>query len=347
MIGTWAGRIGLHHPLRLALVGAGVAVVAAGIIVAGKLHTVQPPPPAIAPGAAPTPEAGPLPSKPVFDIVRVGPQGGAVIAGRASPGSEIAIREGDTEIGRTRADSKGDWVFTSDKPLAPGPRTLTLSERGTDGHETKGDGTVFLVVPAKPPTQEANQEVKPPQPALAVLSEPNVPPRVLQPTNPAAPTQLGLAAVEYDETGGLRFTGSAHPGATVRVYIDSHAVGDARADTTGRWTLSPLSEAAPGQHRLRLDELRGTGPVARIELPFTRESPQTAAMAEGSVVVQPGQNLWQMARRAYGAGIRYTVIYSANREQIRDPNLIYPGQLFAMPTEGGTPVTPASSNRSR
>ncbi|MFQ5535738.1 MAG: LysM peptidoglycan-binding domain-containing protein [Sphingomonadales bacterium] len=39
-----------------------------------------------------------------------------------------------------------------------------------------------------------------------------------------------------------------------------------------------------------------------------------------------------MARRIYGAGMRYTVIYRANQGQIRDPDLIYPGQQFALPT---------------
>jgi LysM repeat protein len=49
------------------------------------------------------------------------------------------------------------------------------------------------------------------------------------------------------------------------------------------------------------------------------------------VVVQPGANLWRIARRAYGRGVRYTVIYAANRDQIRDPRLIFPGQVFAVP----------------
>ncbi len=47
--------------------------------------------------------------------------------------------------------------------------------------------------------------------------------------------------------------------------------------------------------------------------------------------MQPGQNLWRMARRAYGSGLRYTVIFLANKDQIRDASLIYPGQVFAVP----------------
>ena len=56
-----------------------------------------------------------------------------------------------------------------------------------------------------------------------------------------------------------------------------------------------------------------------------------AALREGKVVIQPGNNLWNIARRLYGSGFSYTVIYEANKDQIRNPDLIYPGQVFMMP----------------
>jgi nucleoid-associated protein YgaU len=49
----------------------------------------------------------------------------------------------------------------------------------------------------------------------------------------------------------------------------------------------------------------------------------------------PGNSLWRLARRSYGRGIRYVEIYQANRSQIRDPNLIYPGQVLAVPATAG------------
>ena len=51
----------------------------------------------------------------------------------------------------------------------------------------------------------------------------------------------------------------------------------------------------------------------------------------GKVVIQPGNNLWKLSRIIYGRGINFTVIYQANKEQIRNPNRIYPGQIFAIP----------------
>jgi nucleoid-associated protein YgaU len=57
--------------------------------------------------------------------------------------------------------------------------------------------------------------------------------------------------------------------------------------------------------------------------------------APGRVIIQPGNNLWQISRVIYGRGVEYTVIYQANRDQIRNPNLIYPGQILTTP--GVTP----------
>ena len=87
-----------------------------------------------------------------------------------------------------------------------------------------------------------------------------------------------------------------------------------------------------GLHTLRIDQLTSRGQVsARVETPFQRAILPPGSVAEGKVIVQPGHNLWRLARNAYGSGLRYTDIFSANREQIRDPNLIYPGQAFAVP----------------
>ena len=71
--------------------------------------------------------------------------------------------------------------------------------------------------------------------------------------------------------------------------------------------------------------------LARVSLPFSRAEPLTD-MAPGTfVIVQPGNSLWRLARRTYGSGFQYAVIFEANRDQIKDPDLIYPGQVFTMP----------------
>jgi nucleoid-associated protein YgaU len=50
-----------------------------------------------------------------------------------------------------------------------------------------------------------------------------------------------------------------------------------------------------------------------------------------TMVVSPGDTLWRISRVTYGAGARYPVVYKANRVRIRDPNRIFPGQIFVLP----------------
>jgi nucleoid-associated protein YgaU len=65
------------------------------------------------------------------------------------------------------------------------------------------------------------------------------------------------------------------------------------------------------------------------QVPAAAES--AAAAAPTQVIIQPGNNLWKLSRQIYGKGIMYTVIYEANKDQIRRPDLIYPGQIFMTP----------------
>ena len=71
--------------------------------------------------------------------------------------------------------------------------------------------------------------------------------------------------------------------------------------------------------------------VAAEETVAENGEPEAAVARPGHVVIQPGNNLWRISRVIYGRGIEYTAIYEANRDKIRDPDLIYPGQIFATP----------------
>jgi hypothetical protein len=103
-----------------------------------------------------------------------------------------------------------------------------------------------------------------------------------------------------------------------------------------------------GTHRLRLDQLAPNGTVvSRLDRPFTRDQLAAADLPAGHIAIERGQNLWTIARRAYGQGIRYTAIYEANRQDIRNPDLIYPGQVFNLPGSTASPAIPASSSKSR
>ena len=291
--------------------------------------SIPPAPPTTTPPAppSPAPAAAPAEPGPSFDIVRVAPDGSTVLAGRAAPGAAVTVQEAGRTVGTTTTDARGAWVMVPDAKLPPGAGELTVTAKSPDGKAVASDTPVLVVVPT--PATPA----QPAPPVLALLAPPAAPSRVLQaPAGAPAAQRLGLGTVDYDEHGAIRFSGTAPPEAPVRAYVDDHPVGDATADPAGRWAMSPPREVAPGLHELRLDQLTPQGQVAnRVALPFKREELAQAQVSEGQVVVQPGQNLWRLARRSYGAGIRYTLIFLANRDQIRDVNLIYPGQVFATP----------------
>ena len=282
------------------------------------------------PASADGGKAAPVP--PTFDVVRVDPEGNAVIAGRAAPNAVVIIRDGGKEIGRVQADARGEWVFVPEAALSVGSRELTLSAIGEDGTEIESETKVVLAVPEAPAAGKADQ------PAPIALQVPKddaagTAATVLQlPGGEPEDGSLAVRGIEYGGEGNLALSGTAPPNAEVRVYLDNTFVGTAKADETGRWELVPETEIAAGRYTLRVDQVADAGGVAaRIELPFARAAPITELPEGVLVVVQPGHSLWRIARRTYGDGIRFHVIYEGNREQIRDPDLIYPGQVFVMP----------------
>jgi len=292
---------------------------------------------------------------PSFDVVRV-EEGHAVIAGRAAPDASVSVLDGSKTIGEVKANSRGEWVLVPEASLAPGNHELSLSAKLPDGRTLESGRVVVLVVP------EAHKDIagRPASGAKALaLAVPRTegsaePSKVLEapPAQaeaapavqaPAASAEaaagggkslLKLSVVDYDEAGRLVLSGEASANASVEVYLDNRPLGRAQADAGGHWKLVPEDRIEPGLYSLRLDELGPSGQVtARIILPFARAKPNELSMGAGSVVVQPGNSLWRIARRSYGAGVRYTVIYEANKDQIRDPDLIYPGQVFAVPSK--------------
>lgn len=60
-------------------------------------------------------------------------------------------------------------------------------------------------------------------------------------------------------------------------------------------------------------------------------SPKTADSPKRTYTVKKGDCLWNIAKQFYGNGAAYTKIYDANTNQIANPNLIYPGQVFVIP----------------
>ena len=297
--------------------------------------TVATPPPQPSTAPAASGQAKPAEGGPTFDVVRINPRGNAVIAGRAKPNSTVTVYDGGKEVGTVIADSRGEWVLLPGAPFEPGSRELTLSAKDESGKVANSGQSVVLVVPGK--TEEGSEETQPS--AVAVLV-PNVGGggTVLQPPSSEggegiAQDGLSLDIIDYDEKGQVVVGGRAPTGANVQVYIDNEPVGGVVVGADGRWQVKPDQPVDPGLHTLRVDQVEPPDAkvVARVETPFSRAA--FAEAAPGTIIVQPGNSLWRIARRTYGHGVRYSLIFEANKNQIRDPDLIYPGQVFTLPKQ--------------
>jgi nucleoid-associated protein YgaU len=273
----------------------------------------------------------PAPIPPSFDVVKVGPTGTAVIAGRAEPGAKVVVRDGDKVIGEVIADQRGEWVLVPDQPIGPGNRVLS-AEASNPGTAAilKSEQTVALSISPAAPAGRAGET------ALAVVlpHDGGGNARVLQLPNGAssgAPNALSMSTAEYDSQGRVVLSGRAAPGATVQIYLGNEPLATVTADAAGAWSATSSRAVPPGQLELRLDQLASNGQVAqRVAVPLEQAVAMEPAPGQ-SYVVQRGNSLWKIARRAYGAGMRYVVIYSANPDQIRNPDKIYPGQVFKIP----------------
>jgi nucleoid-associated protein YgaU len=309
-----------RHNLRvIALIVLAVLALGDGALLLYLHYGRQSAPPALpatqpAP-STPAPQAAGGPAVPSFDIVRVDPQGNAVLAGRAVPGATVTVKDGGRVLGTATADAQGAFVLIPANPLPPGSHEITLSEALPGGKIIEGSQSASISLPGNG------------KPALAVVSGPNGS-NVVTGQGPQ-PGQLGMGAVDYDAQGHAMFSGTAPAGANVTVMLGGKTLGTAKADSSGRWHVQAPVPAAPGMITLNATAPDGSA-LPAVTAPFAPEE-LAKALEEGHVLIAPGDNLWMIARRVYGKGTLYTLIYSANASQIHDPNLIFPGQAFSLP----------------
>lgn len=280
--------------------------------------------------------------RPSFDVIRIDRNCDLVAAGRAVPEAAVEIFIGSEKVGAATASASGEWVFTSSKPLPSGSQTVNLSAQNPDGQQLESGTLVVMNVPdcAVPLEERApaiammvpkeDVEVAGNGQTVKLLQVPEAKGDV------SAAKELSLGSVNYDDKGTLELSGRGQPGNSVIVYVDNKPVGTANIDGDGTWSLVPDQSIPAGNHTLRIDQLDAGGTViSRVELPFQKAPASDVVLAQASgglsAIVQPGNSLWRIARRVYGEGMEYTVIYQANQDQIRDPDLIFPGQIFNLP----------------
>jgi len=247
------------------------------------------------------------------------------------------------------ADASGQFVMLPPR-LPAGDSELTLRSRPPGGAAATSKQSVVVAVQPNLKDQPVVALMAPDKPSV-VLSKPE--------GLAASGGSVVVEAVEAEPGGKkLYVSGRSSPRASVRLYLNDSYQGATTADASGRFTFTTSKAGAgPGDaYRVRLDEVdTNSGAVrSRAEVPFTPPPVVAAASAQGgpvppaaggprasvptavgtkgiSMTVTRGDTLWRISRAMYGDGARYMVIYDANHNQIRNPDKIYPGQIFIIP----------------
>jgi nucleoid-associated protein YgaU len=283
------------------------------------------------------------------------------------------VRSSDLDPMAQVTESIDETAQSSPGPAAPAAAAKIAPQEAGKADENVAKGAVAPVVtpssegvaqvsgtPTHSPTRvapaaEVARSATTPARAPAVLLADSEGVRLLQPSAPRSRSidRVIVDIISYAADGAVLLEGRSAPPPppvdSVRVYLDGTAIDSAPIAEDGSWRL-PLVDIQSGVYTLRVDQLDPGGRVvSRFETPFKREDPGVLAQLEAGaarepgqtparasvITVQPGYTLWGIAADRYGSGFRYVQIFAANDDQIRDPDLIYPGQIFDLPDLGG------------
>jgi len=268
-----------------------------------------------------------------------------VAAAESAPAQPVVEVQPTTDAATTSAEGSESAPETTaaTAETAPAALTETASAEPQAAPETAPE-TAPVTVAEAPAAEAPAAETAPP---VLLADASGV--KVIQPGGEADPEvadAVSLDTITYDADGNVVLAGRAEGEGSVQIYLDNSAIASVPVSPSGDWQTT-LPEVDSGVYTLRVDEIGQDGAVvSRIETPFKREEAEKVAEVlqeetsnpEFQVAmrtVQPGNTLWAIARERYGEGIMYVLVFEANRDRIRNPDLIYPGQVFVLPTAEG------------
>ena len=241
------------------------------------------------------------------------------------------VSNGQQELVKDLSTTNSDQIIVEDPKVIEKADLVIDSTEGSD--RTSADKGQDISIEDLNENTDTNAF----QPKVIIADSDGV--KVIQ-DDKSSDDELALDSIAYDPLGNVTVGGRSNPSGLVRFYINNEAVSATKTNEAGYWEAD-LSDIIPGTYTLRIDELSLKGDViSRLESPFKREdreklanliAPSTSPVRINIVTVQPGNTLWAIARKRYGDGLLYVQVFEANRDKIKNPDLIYPGQLFDLP----------------
>lgn len=332
---------------------------------------VAAPPAPVEPAATPQPEPQATTEVELRFAIVPSSDGIVTLAGTAPPGLPVSIRLDGVELDRVAALADGSFAAVLDIPPAEMPRVLTVAAILPDGTEIASHDTGFLPPSVLAVAEPAPAPAEPP--AAIVVSEAGTTVASPSPADIPA-LQVTLDAITYTPENIVQFSGKGQAGAFVRLYLDDKFLIESGVRAEGQWfaetgdivpgtytlRIDQIDAAGKVASRFETPFLRETPEAlaqavepaptepapaepaattpAATEAPATSETVEIAApplqALPPTVIVQPGLTLWAIAEAEFGDGVAYVQVFEANRDKIRDPDLIYPGQIFTLPESG-------------
>jgi nucleoid-associated protein YgaU len=277
----------------------------------------------------------------VIDAISYTAAGAVQLGGRGLPEAVVRVYLNDTFLAEFQVAEDGGWGGVL-PDVAPGLYTLRADQIDENAKVTARFETPF---------QWESPE------ALAALA-PATPTVDPTPVVAAAPAAIGIApdqaplgrdehlqptsAPDVQKPDGVA---SAAPKALGQPSSDSSPNGVTAAPSPVRRADAPALAAAPSASPAPAAGLVPLPVVVQPAPTLPTAAPDavataTVAQRPVSVTVQPGLTLWAIAQDQFGDGILYLQVYAANKDRIRDPDLIYPGQVFTLPE----PVTTGAAS---
>ncbi len=118
----------------------------------------------------------------------------------------------------------------------------------------------------------------------------------------------------------------------IKVALEEYTISDNAKDgfdTKVKIKLKQYKEYSTKTVQVTIKQYKP--PVVTRTVTTNNTAKSTPKPSGQNYTVKSGDCLWNIAKRFYGNGSKYTVIYNANRDKIKNPNLIYPGQVFWIP----------------
>ena len=274
-----------------------------------------------------------------LEVIRVRPDGSLVIAGKGLPNSKIEIISGSTVIATTQSDNIGEFVAVPDKQLKSGEYLLAFRQTTKANKISIANEAVAINV-----TGGLNDI-----PIVAIIdSEGKLGARVIQAPGlieketkskvdkvndisiKILPT-ISILAITYDiKVGQLILSGIASGGAQVNAGFSGKETSSTKI-LNNSWSLTIPGKLISGKQKVFAFIIGKDGKILSKNSINITGSIIKDANGKTFVVVQKGDALWNIAYNRLGLGIRYTDIVELNKEKIKNPNLIYPKQLFILP----------------